>query len=454
MLCADGHDIVTANVAMKMVFQFTTDEGKSIMQATRLILLCSLFAVPIMSGCSQPEVEEPIRPVRALEIQDSTAINGRSFTGRARATAEVNLAFRVGGPLVEYPVKIGQQVAKGDVLAKIDPNDFEVAVKNDKANLERAKAELAAMKTGARPEEIVKLKADLNRAESGYQTALAEFKRSQQLIKTQVISQTEYDIKRQAAIRAQTDWKLAQESLNIGQSGARKEDVDAKDAEIRSLEATLTATEDQLRYTELKAPFSGIIAMTYVENFETVQAKQFILRLLDPSKIEMVIDIPENLISAAPNVKNITCTFDAFPDNPITGAIIKEIGKEASETTRTYPVTLIMDQPPVEANVMILPGMAGRATGRAQRPDKGDAIGHLIPDTAIFIGADGKESVWVIDKSTKKVSRQKVKTTRPGVLGIYVQGLTAGQSIATAGVNYLNEGQQVTILSDSEDQSK
>ena len=182
-----------------------------------------------------------------------------------------------------------------------------------------------------------------------------------------VISREEYDRKRQLVLQTGADLRTAQEGLQIGEVGARKEDIRAKEAEIRDLQAAVEAANDQLRYTELIAPFSGVVAAKYVENFETVQSKQQIVRLLDISKIEMVVHLPER---AMPNLKyaqDIKCRFDQFRDIDIP-AEIKEIGHEASKTTRTYPVTLIMDQPKAE-NVTILPGMAGEVWGRSQRPD-------------------------------------------------------------------------------------
>ena len=87
-----------------------------------------------------------------------------------------------------------------------------------------------------------------------------------------------------------------------------------------------------------------------------MQDKPF-LRILDDSRIEMVVNIPENLISFAQYVKKVFVSFDAFPEQELE-ATIKEIGTEASSTTRTFPVTLIMDHQPSEFK--ILPGMAGK----------------------------------------------------------------------------------------------
>ena len=137
--------------------------------------------------------------------------------------------------------------------------------------------------------------------------------------------------------------------------------------------------------------------------------------------------------------------FDTFPDREIP-AKIKEIGKEASQTTRTYPVTLIMDQP---KDMKILPGMAGK-TVRAEGglPDDANNAGIEVPVSATFSPDEtDKAYLWVIDEQTKTVSRREVKTGKLTDRGIMItNGLISGEWIATAGVHYLREGQQVRIL--------
>jgi len=138
--------------------------------------------------------------------------------------------------------------------------------------------------------------------------------------------------------------------------------------------------------------------------------------------------------------------FDSFPGREIE-AQIKEIGKEASKTTRTYPVTLIMDQP--EGN-KILPGMAGKATRAVALPEMESQVDIVIPETAVFSPELKKTYVWIIDGQTKKVNKREVKTGELLDTGIVIQdGLVTGEWIATAGVHYLKEGQQVSILSPS-----
>ena len=424
------------------------------MSVKRRLAVCYLLPLCMLTACGEPEVAKPVRPVRAIKVGDVTSVSERSFPGRARATEEVNLSFRVTGPLIELPVKVGDTVTKDQVLARIDPRDFEVAVEDAQGKLGQAEAELDAMREGARPEELEQLKAAVQRAQAEYERARNEFQRAALLIKTKTISDADYDLAHQTALKAQAELRTAQEALQIGEVGAREEDIRAKEAELRSFQAALTSVEDRVLYTHLKAPFEGEVAATYVENFEMVQEKQQIVRLLDISQIEMVINVPESLILNAEYVKNIACVFDAFPETKIEGVVIKEIGTEASQTTRTYPVTLVMDQPDPSTGVKILPGMAGRASGTAELPDQAAEQGFEIPESAVFSGDDGKQYVWVIDEGGTTVRKKLVTPGRLTAIGIRVTGLDAGQWIATAGVDYLQEGQKIKILQESGGESQ
>ncbi len=399
-------------------------------------------------GCKGEELpaKAVVRPVRAIKVGDIERITGRSFPGHAKATREVELSFRVAGPLISRSANVGDDVKKGQVLGRIDPRDYEVNVRNIEGQLAVARANLAAMRQ-SRPEEIRRLKASVRKSEAALKLAKTEYDRVMR-IKAEdpgAVSKSMVDQRVEQKDRADSELREAIERLRIGEAGARVEDIQAKEAEIRSLRASVASAKDHLRYTYLRAPFDGTIVTTYVENFEDVRAKQPILRLVDTSRIEMIVNIPETLISFAPQVEKVWVRFDPFPDKEIE-AKVKEIGTEASETTRTYPVTLIMEQP---EEIKILPGMAGK-TIRAEGPLPNEATqgGIEVPVSATFSPDNSaKAYVWIIDEKTKAVRRREVKT---GILtdrGIKINaGLKTGEWVATAGVHYLREGQKVRIL--------
>jgi len=411
------------------------------------VALCALAS---LTGCEEPpEVTREPRPVRVMRIEDAKALSDRTLPGRAKATQEVNLAFRVSGPLIDLPVNVGDQVKKGDVIARIDPRDFQVALRSAKANYDAARAQLKSMSV-ARPEEIAQLEAAVQAALARQRTATNELTRAKPLVESRVISGSEFDKYLESKDRADAELRQAQEDLRIGRLGARPEDIEAKQAEIDSLRADGISAQNQLNDTNLVAPFDGTIVAKYVENYEDVQAKQPIVRLLDSSQIELVVSVPESTISLVPYVTDVKCAFDAFPDLPPIPAKVKEIGTEASKSTRTYPVTLIMEQPK-EAGVEILPGMAGRAWGRVEMPAGGATEGTEIPASAVF-RRDGKDYVWIVESADGKTGTTKLQEVSRGELSArglsHVQGLKAGELIVTAGANYLSEGQPVRILAE------
>ncbi len=359
--------------------------------------LLAAAASLLLAGCTDepPPAKELVRPVRAMQVADTSAFKARKFPGRARAARQVELSFRVAGPLIALPVKVGDTVKKGDVVARIDPRDYNVQVQNVRAQLESAQA-------GAK-----KAVADLERLEG---------------------------------VRARNPGFVAQVDYDTA-----VQNRDAAAANVSALRASLAAAQDQLQYTALEAPFAGVVVDTYVENFEDVRAKQPVVRIVDDSRIEFVVSVPENLISLVPQVRGVKVEFDALPGMAV-DAEIKEIGSEASAATRTYPVTLVMDQP---ESSRILPGMAGNAFG--EPPADAAPVGVEVPVSAVFTNEAGDVSfVWIIDEQRKTVSRRKVTAGELTERGIRVtDGLSPGEWIATAGVHYLREGQQVRLLDET-----
>ena len=354
------------------------------MKSIALYTLMLALSLPFLVACSKSAPPEPevVRPVKAIQVGKDTGMSGRNFPGRARATQEVNLAFDVAGTLIERPVNIGDEVKTGDLIARLNPKDFQANVKSAQARL---------------------------------RTSERNFNRAKELLTKKFISQAEYD-------RLES-----------------KVDID---------ESELAVAQKALADSVILAPFDGRISRLDVENYEAVQAKKVVARLLDSSKIEMVINLPESLITQVNSVDEIKVTFDSFPDNEFI-ATIKEVSNEASSTTRTYPVTLILPQP---EEVNILPGMAGKALATKMDLAEGSTNDLMVPVAAVFTPETEAQSyVWVIDPSTGVVSMAAIDTGRITIRGIEVtSGLSVGQWIATAGVRSLKQGQQVSILAAGE----
>ncbi len=354
------------------------------------------FVTLLAFGCSEEQpksTQDIVRPVRALKIDDHVEFRRREFTGRAKASKELDLAFNVPGQIVLYDVKIGDVLQKGDLIAKLDPAPYQAEVDRAKAALRRSNATLS--------------------------NAIEQVKRDETLFKKGHISKARLD-------RTQSRFNEIA-------------------ADVAAAKANLNKANLDLKYAALGAPFGGIVVQRYVENFENVQSKQAVIRLVDSTQVEMIVDVPENLISYAPQAQDIKVVFDAFPHKEIP-AEIKEIGTEASASTRTYPVTLVMNQP---ADATILPGMAGRAYSTGEPPKEiARQSGIEIPATAVFTEGTSQSSyVWTIDKDKMTVQQRQIEPGNLTDRGVSVKsGLQSGDWIVTAGVHFLKEGQKIKLL--------
>jgi RND family efflux transporter MFP subunit len=248
------------------------------------------------------------------------------------------------------------------------------------------------------------------------------------------------DQARATAARARAFRERIVEAAKTG--AVSRQDVDDAEAALRIAQAEVQIRQKALDDSELYAPFDGTVSAILVENFENVQAKQVIMRVLDTSKLEMVVNIPETLISHVLFVKEVRVQYDAFPGRDFP-AQIKEVSNEASETTRTFAVNLIMDQP---KDVQILPGMAGRATARVELPGGIDDAGFEINASAVFSRDNRETYVWIVDPDAGTVSRREVEVGRVTPRGLVVKGVRPGEWVAIAGANVLQEGQKVRIL--------
>ncbi len=382
--------------------------------------------------------EPPVRPVKTVVLGESQTTGGRAFPGTLRAAERAQLSFRVSGPLVQLPVKEGMRVEKGQLLAQIDPRDFETAVESIEAEIAALRAERQAMER-ARPEDIRRLQANLSAAKARLLEAEATFRRYQRLYENGNVSKAEYDQRRAARDVAEAEVQAAEEALQVALKGARPEDIEAMDARIRAAEARLEKAKNDLRDTTLRAPYAGIVAEKYVENFEFVQAQEPVVSLQNIEVMELVAQVPETVVATwrKESLPSFYATFPALPGVRVP-AKATEIAAEADPITRTYSVIFQVPQP---KEGTILAGMTGEVHLEA---DRGVGAGFSVPVSAVFTDESGDSCVWVLDKSTMTVRKAKVRVGElVGESVLLLDGVKEGDVVVTAGASYLTEGQKV-----------
>ena len=345
------------------------------------LMAAAIFAVAFIEWQPEPEPEPlPVRPLKTMVVGTTFASGERNYPGKVKATQVVDLAFQVAGQLIEFPVKKGEKVEEDQLLARLDPRDYESAL--------QAKEGVLA--------------------------------------------------------KAQSDYDKLQRLFEEGNAG-RQEVVDAKAAfDVADSEAKIArkALED----TKLQAPFAGVIANTYVENFQNVMAKQRILSLQDVTSVEIEVSVPETRVVESKQKKGQyrhVATFDYLPGREFE-VEIKEFSTEADPLTQTYTATFIM---PAPEDVLILPGMTATIQEYRKEGAAAEELGFAVPVDAVAVDGLGQYYVWVIREAaggTLTAHRQDVSVGEMVEDEIAItEGLSQGDRIATAGVHVLQKGQRV-----------
>jgi RND family efflux transporter MFP subunit len=402
----------------------------------------------LATGCSSndPTAPEVVRPVKTMVVAAGGESHGRTFPGKVEASRKVELAFQVPGLLVKFPVKEGQKVARGELIGRLRQDEFKARLKALTGQLDQARAALRALQSGERPEERLRLEANLRAAEAKLANARAELNRNERLLQSRAISREQYDLSLTAFRVAQEEQQAARQMLEQG-TVARDEDIEAKEAAVRGLEARVVEANIQLEDCTLNAPYDGVIARRFVEENQNVRAKEPVVQFQDVDEILVAVEVPETVMAAdlrAADIVQILAEFSGAPGLQFP-VHIKEVAQAADPTTQTFTVRAAMKAP---QGVNLLPGMTATVALTYRRARiLGDRI--LVPISAVFKDPTGEQVVWVVGPG-QTVARRVVKLGEAaGGQVEVVDGLQTGDRIAVAGVTFLRDGMKVRDLGDA-----
>lgn len=404
--------------------------------------LIALIAALTLGGgaplSAQEAGERPAtpRPAKVMTVTPSDSTVQRRYPAIVRAAQEAELSFKVSGQVISLPVRGATQVEKGDVIAQIDARAYKSAVDQLQSQRDQGEAQLQALRSGARAEEILALEADVSAAQAQFSQAQDQLTRTQQLFEQEIVAQARLDQDRAAADVAAAALQAAQEQLAIGRAGGRAEDIAAAEAQLRGLDSQIATARDNLDDTTLRAPFDGIVVRRNIDNFTNVQAGQPIVLLQAVETVDLAFDVPgpDVLIWSGNDDTSSIVTLDALPGQAIPAELV-EFARQADSGTQTYRVRVTIDVP---EGATVLPGMVGHVTvssAAAARP----AI--RVPVSAIASAADATTFVWVVDPDSGALSARPV-SLGPVAGGevVIADGLQPGTMIVTAGVSYLRAG--------------
>lgn len=349
--------------------------------------LAALLAAAV-TGCKEPPpAAQPIRPVRAITVEQRAEGETVSLTGHVRAREQGNLAFRIDGKMLERPVMVGDVVRPAQTIGRLDPLNQENMLRSAQAALSAAEAVLTqARLTFGRQSELLR---------QGW-TPRARYDEAEQALKT-------------------------------------------AEAQVTAAQAQLRIAQDNLGYTVLTADAAGAITAVGAEPGEVVRAGQMIAQLAQEGGRDAVFDVPEVLIRTAPRDPVVQITLSDDPTITATGRV-REVAPQADPATRTYQVKVGIVDPPEAMR------LGSTVTGRIQLVAP---RGVTIPASAMT-ETSGRPAVWVFDPASQTVALRTVDVARYDPASVVIsQGLEAGEIVVTAGAQVLRPGQKVRRLGGS-----
>jgi RND family efflux transporter MFP subunit len=351
----------------------------------RPLLACAVSLVLV--ACTRPQpAPEPVRAVRTLTVALDSAGGSHDFAAEVRARTESRLGFRVGGKMISRSAEVGQRVAAGQVLARLDAADLQLGQ-------DAAQAAVRA-------------------AQTSYELAAAEVRRYRELRAQGFISGLELD--------------------------RRESTLQAQQAVLEQVRAQAGVQVNQARYAALVAPAAGVVTAVEAEPGAVLAAGMPVVRLAHDGPRDAVFAVPEGGVAGMralidrPGALRVRpwAGTDALP------ATVREVAAAADPVTRTFQVKADIGRTGLQLGQTV--------TVRVELPRR-DGVAKL-PLTAVT-QLQGETAVWLLDRQTMTVRAQPVVVAgADGNAVVVTSGLSAGQTVVTAGVHALTPGQKVRLF--------
>ena len=360
----------------------------TVRRSTNIAAMPMLLSL-LLSGCGPDEVVEKAevaRPVKIITVGLATGDETLEIPGSVHAAQSAELGFEVAGRMSERLVEEGQVVTAGQVVAKLDPRDYQV--RRDRARASRDTA-----------------KADYDR----YSKAFAANAVTEQQVTR---SKGQYEVK-------QADLDVAQKALN--------------DTELRAPFGGRIAKR-------LVDDFANINAKQAVMVLQDESSLELRVDVSERDWVQGDSSVSRDQLTKMinPRVQVASLGERQFP------GYLKELSASADPVTRTYRVTFGFESP-ADANVS--PGMTGSVIVDRYKRNISGAAGLAVPSNIVTADADGNPFVWVVDATSMRVSKRPVELGELAGANVSIlSGLSTGDRVVASGVNSVTENMLVRDL--------
>jgi HlyD family secretion protein len=410
-----------------------------------VLLFAGAGAWRLLSGKldNAPVVEiERVRSISASSAPDGVVLNA---TGYIVAAHRIEVAAKVIGKVNWIGVDKGDRVKEGQVLVRLEDDEYQAQLQQAKGQLASLQARLDEALHGSRPEEIAQAQANLDSAKADLDDAKVSLERAKQLIRENLTPKQSLDDAQSRYDGAVHKVNSLQKAYELVKLGPRHEEIDSLRGQVEQAKGSLAYAETTLANTIIRAPVSGTILERAVEKGEFVTtsfvgdrgAKGYVVSLADLNDLEVELDISQNDFAKLHSRQHGVVSTDAFPDRKYEG-FIKEISPEANRQKATVQIKVKVVKP----DEYLRPEMNASVSFLSERP--ATSVSNKLAKPVILVPASAVRDGAVFVLLDGKAIRRAVKTGAASGATVRVEdGLIGGEDLILAPPANLKDGGRV-----------
>jgi len=397
-----------------------------------------------------------VEVVRAATEGGSSDVGGvvLSAGGYIVAHHKISVNSKVTGRVKWIGVEKGDRVKEGQVLVRLEDDEFRAQYLQAQGTVENAKAYLMELQNGSRPEEMQQAQHNMEEARATAANDKVTLDRTKELFAQGVVSKQALDDATAKYEADQHRMNSLQQSLTLSKIGPRAEEIARAKGALMQAEGAAAFAKSQLEATTIRAPVTGTILERRVEKGE-LATSQFastaeggpqgsVVALADLNDLQVELDIAQgDFARLSPHQKGIV-TVDAFPNLKWDG-VIAEMSPEANRQKATVQVKVQIQKP----DEHLRPDMNATVKFLAEenKNTSKEPAGAFVPSTAIR-DRDGKKVVFLASSNNKAVMKT-VRILEQRANGYLVDGPINGENVITSAPENLKDGQSIKIKGQS-----
>ncbi|MEM0980898.1 MAG: efflux RND transporter periplasmic adaptor subunit [Cyanobacteria bacterium P01_H01_bin.58] len=376
--------------------------------------------------------------VDAAIARMGTPADGLTYTGTTQPQQRVALRSRVDGQVTLLTVDVGDRVANGDAVARLDTDLLTIDVNEAAAELLARQSEVAQAEAA-----VSDARTALELARVQLQQAQLDADRLARLAAEGAISAQDAELAQVAADTAQQVLRSAEEQIRT-----RQEAVNAAAGRVSAQQAAVAEARERLSFAIVQSPLTGTVMTRSVEVGDYVETGDELLQVGDLSQLKVMIEVSDRDLAQISQGQPVTVTLDALPEVPLVGKVT-QIAPAADATSRLVPVEILINNTTRRMGSGLLARVAMQAVD-------GDRM--LIPAAALLIAETTEPStVFVVQSPTAEEPTVKARRVTVGQqIDTQVEilaGLQPGETYVVNSSAPLSDGQAVrlSILSETQE---